>query len=516
MKKNSTEPLRPFCFGRDEPCTSIVRSSMESGSVLLFGGRQSGKSTVLRKISYDLGCVQTHRRELRLLQVPVYVDLLKLGHDGGPSEFFQMLATLAVARCKRQIQGLRLKPIRSGSERTGTPLDLFIKDLEGIYNATGNVDLRLIFLLDETKRVVGDRFPSGFRANLFSLLYGEPTVSGRCSFVFAGAQDLYQFCEIDMSPIGSRAATHLLDNLPYEAICSMVSSLAPALSETEAKARANLIYGQTGGQAGLSAFLARKSSNLMALDTECLAQLVKLLKTEHSVLFQLWAKSLSPEARVGQEVLLQQGKLEPKDMPRQMNKRGMDPYKSDRVRQELLFTGIAIRDGDILVVGNRIYADVVRDFVIEDQGTDLEQTAWSLIEEIELALRRLIRLRFEARWGIQADIEIRRALGDEAWAKIQENRSKSEMSYPKTPRTQTLDVLDFAYLSQLVQLMLWQKAWDMFKSMFRDKRELEDILRSISPVRNDQAHFRSVPERELTRCRLACEDLRFQVEQSSA
>ena len=42
---------------------------------------------------------------------------------------------------------------------------------------------------------------------------------------------------------------------------------------------------------------------------------------------------------------------------------------------------------------------------------------------------------------------------------------------------------------------------------FRDKRELEDLIRAIVPVRNDAAHYRSVPRRELERCRLAIDDL---------
>jgi hypothetical protein len=43
--------------------------------------------------------------------------------------------------------------------------------------------------------------------------------------------------------------------------------------------------------------------------------------------------------------------------------------------------------------------------------------------------------------------------------------------------------------------------------MFRDKRELEDMTNAIMPVRNDRAHFSTVPSKELERCRIACDDL---------
>ena len=61
--------------------------------------------------------------------------------------------------------------------------------------------------------------------------------------------------------------------------------------------------------------------------------------------------------------------------------------------------------------------------------------------------------------------------------------------------------------------MVWNKAWDLFKSIFRDKRELDDMIAAIAPVRNDEAHFRRAPARELERCKLRCEDLVAVVEQ---
>jgi hypothetical protein len=70
-----------------------------------------------------------------------------------------------------------------------------------------------------------------------------------------------------------------------------------------------------------------------------------------------------------------------------------------------------------------------------------------------------------------------------------------------------LDALDFCYLGQLLQLMTVGDAWDMFRAPFRDRRELEDFVGAIMPVRNDSAHFRSVPRMETDRCRLAIQDL---------
>ena len=119
-----------------------------------------------------------------------------------------------------------------------------------------------------------------------------------------------------------------------------------------------------------------------------------------------------------------------------------------------------------------------------------------------------MRLAFDSRWGPDADSHIRRGIGEEAWLKVIENRDKCAKSYPRSQHTVDSDeVLNFTYLGQLGQLMMWKKSWDLFKHLFRDTRELEDILRDIVPVRNDGAHFRAAPEHELDRCRVRCIDL---------
>src|SRR5262249_48256872 len=96
-------------------------------------------------------------------------------------------------------------------------------------------------------------------------------------------------------------------------------------------------------------------------------------------------------------------------------------------------------------------------------------------------------------------------LGDTAWQTIERNRESYIAKYGLDQKHDP--VLDFAYLGQLSQLMIANEAWELFKSSFRDKRQLEDLCRAIVPVRNDRAHFRSVPDQELPRCRVATTDL---------
>ena len=140
-------------------------------------------------------------------------------------------------------------------------------------------------------------------------------------------------------------------------------------------------------------------------------------------------------------------------------------------------------------------------------ATSDEHAVWRRVEDVELRLRKLVADRYAQKWGAGVTDRIRRMLGDEAWATIEKNREKHQKQYPLSPGAPSVDALAYAYLGQLSQLMLANDAWDMFRAHFKDKRQLEDIVKSITPVRNDRAHFRQVPVRELQRCQIACDDL---------
>jgi hypothetical protein len=100
---------------------------------------------------------------------------------------------------------------------------------------------------------------------------------------------------------------------------------------------------------------------------------------------------------------------------------------------------------------------------------------------------------------------MQQVLGEDAWQTIQRNRASYVAKYDDGGKYDP--VLDFAYLGQLSHLIMSNQAWELFRSAFTDKRQLEDLCKAIVPVRNDRAHFRSVPDQELLRCRVAVTDL---------
>ena len=139
-------------------------------------------------------------------------------------------------------------------------------------------------------------------------------------------------------------------------------------------------------------------------------------------------------------------------------------------------------------------------------GTAEEKLAWSKVENLELDLRNLVTERYRSRWGERAEAQMRKVLGEDAWKTIEKNRERHREQYAHGERGD-FGILDYTYLTQLSQLMTAGDAWELFRARFRDKRQLEDLVKAITPVRNDRAHFRPVPLIELRRCQIACEDL---------
>lgn len=136
-----------------------------------------------------------------------------------------------------------------------------------------------------------------------------------------------------------------------------------------------------------------------------------------------------------------------------------------------------------------------------------ETRAWSLIEELELTLRQTIRKAYETRFGLDADTRMARQFTADEMAAIERNRARHLAAYPLSPDRQSSELLDYLYLGQLVQLLISDDVWPDFKPILKDKEHVHQTIGPISRVRNDRAHFRAVPEKELQRCVLAADDL---------
>ncbi len=158
----------------------------------------------------------------------------------------------------------------------------------------------------------------------------------------------------------------------------------------------------------------------------------------------------------------------------------------------------SLGDDDSAATGVRFIAD----------GSKEEQAVWVLIERLEKRLRKLVVVGYTQRWGAKAESMMREYLGESATRVIDENRKKAVKAYRLAGETDSMnEFLDFSYLGQLGQLMMTNEGWTLFREPFKEKRLLQEEMTKITRVRNDAAHFRSVPKLELMRCQIAVADL---------
>ena len=518
-------PSADYCFGRDELCANVLRSAKRNGAVLLFGGRQSGKTTLLLKLA--LGRRQ-HRASIHVMEefdLGVYIDLMQLPYDATPKEFFGYLRYRLLSSCTSSIEGFE-PPALDKQSSPRASLEQFTDELYAILDSTGEIDLQVNFLLDESKRVLGERFPRGFQDNLFALLYGsELGQAGRISMVFAGGAELYRLCEEDTSPIGSRAAKHLLRNLDLVSIEELLQTTTTQYDEDSNSKLSQVVFRRTGGQPGLSAKLASHLACDPTLDfptADCRTM------EDSGTLFRIWLLSLTSEARMIQDALLFEGDLSFRDVANRLEESGFDRYSADTVSDVLEFTGLARREGTTLSFVNNLYGDYARAFGASGkpfvpapsdsthykESEQLSNLIWNRIMQVELALRALVFKKYQSQWADGSLDRMRKLLGEDSWKTIQQNNRRSEELYPYSPNREKRSILDSMYIGQLFTLMISSESWDLFRHLFRDKRQAQDMLASISPVRNDSAHFVPVPEKELQRCGIACDDLLVIIEKN--
>src|SRR3546814_634862 len=110
------QPSADCCFGRSELARAVVSSAEDCQSVVLYGGRQSGKTTLLKYIESQLGHAVRTPTDADERSLGVYVDLLRLPYDADPASFYRTLVQLAAKACSGTIAGFE-QPILSSQEK---------------------------------------------------------------------------------------------------------------------------------------------------------------------------------------------------------------------------------------------------------------------------------------------------------------------------------------------------------------------------------------------------------------
>ncbi|WJD77325.1 hypothetical protein QRD21_09355 [Klebsiella michiganensis] len=509
--------------GRDEFRATVIKQALSRRCVLLFGGRQSGKTSLLLKIEKDLSR-QVSVQNLDAFVCPVYVDLTMLPVDAKTNDFFNHLIASAVSSCNKYIDGFDSTQLNFMSCNS---VEDFANQVIDVKKHVGNIDLTVLFLIDETERVLGQRFPRGFQDNLFSILYGPDLAPAlNMGMIFTGSQQLFIFSEDDTSPIGSRAGYLFLKNL-HESDCrEFVTKINQSYQVMIPQKFVPALFQLTGGHPGVLSRLSKFIEIEKIMDEDVLESSIDMFTSECRQLFNLWRANLSVQSRVLHDELYLNREIALVDIYDLFRKKSWDPILAEKSIDELVFSGVAMSECNKLSLVNDIYWQYVSKFispnnvspVIDEQNieaiSNMRHSVWQAIERAEIALREYVSKVYTHNFNNKVEEKMRLALGPGSIDKVISNVEKSNRRYRYSNRDAGVDIFDGLYLTQLGQLMMWSGAWTFFSYLFKDKRELENILGPIFAVRTDEAHFYSVPMRELERCKLHCEDLLYILEKN--
>lgn len=195
-----------------------------------------------------------------------------------------------------------------------------------------------------------------------------------------------------------------------------------------------------------------------------------------------------------------------KELPALLLAQGLNNLHAIRSVEELVYTGVVFRSNASVCRTNELYWLHEEAHQKGSDWTDKTAAIWSKIEATEMSLRDFVFRRYETEWTDQTTEIIKAVIGKDDWEKIQRNYEAASKKYPLSDKTE-LRIVDLMYIGQLLMLIVYRKAWHLFQPDFKDKQYLANIFASITPVRNDRAHFNPVPEKELLRCYIACDDL---------
>lgn len=133
------------------------------------------------------------------------------------------------------------------------------------------------------------------------------------------------------------------------------------------------------------------------------------------------------------------------------------------------------------------------------------ESVWAQIAAAEIALRRVVRTVYGAKYGAGAAARIEQALPDS------ERESLARALRGRPAGADPLSVVDYLYLKQLPNLLAANDVWADAKARLGNAADTRQRLLAsvdiIAPTRNEIAHVREVTPERLKKVSVACDDV---------
>jgi hypothetical protein len=284
-------------FGRTQLLRRLTSGLMQSRplSAAVFGGRRSGKTSLLRKLERDMRAGRPAAGNRKL--IPWYYDP-QAGYPISSSDDFFLLAldvlrrTLypAHAPSAERVSAEQVENAYESALRLG-PANAFAESFRLL---TGELDerIRLVLLVDEAESLLTAPWGSDLRPNLRNLL-SNSEIANDLALVMSGSTAFHaQVAERD-SPLENILTRYVLHNLTHEETLALARE--PNKGRLSAEA-AQEVWTQTGGHPCLAQFILYELWDDLP---EITPQDVQETAAEFSVQvdhFERWSAALEPLA----------------------------------------------------------------------------------------------------------------------------------------------------------------------------------------------------------------------------
>lgn len=507
--------------GRISQVEDMTRRICHGHSFAVLGGTRMGKTSILLQIKNALGGMS--QATIGRVVGPIFLSTHQFGKLTRSSIYAEILEEMCLFVAESAQGTLRdaIEALRSGSVDQDSAYDHFYRTTRVVLRE--DEDFQLFIMLDEIDELKGFEWSHVFFTNLRHLI-GESHVRDRVNTMVSGTLSAEDLWNTAGSPFHNMVTVSELHLVPDDELRKLIPNgfdggLPPGI-ETD-------LLAEVGGHPYLAQFFLSKIWEHLreaggSPENLDIGRIGRGFLKERRGDFPRWWSACSVDARRVFVEMAQAGEafrraqvIESCDYDVDVAVEVLDHLlvnglvrEIERNRYEIgsqLFARWALerartnRPSPVTVDTDEIEATTAQ----RGDGTDV----WRDIEQVELTMRQLIRSRYAGRWGDSLGVRIHQVLGDQVFADLLAARAASERRYPYSEPEREVDLLDFCYIGQLEQLIRASMAWDMFKDMFSNKRQLRTWFEAIHPVRNDRAHFRTVPRREADRCRVACGDL---------
>jgi gas vesicle protein len=173
------------------------------------------------------------------------------------------------------------------------------------------------------------------------------------AIAFSGAQELHSFFLDPTTALRMRSAEVNLENLGESAVAEMASALG-VKGQKEVLADVLEI---TGGHAGLSWLLLKRLASTAVHQSGLVRGAIAEFCSDKQHVMRRWHDGLSPEAKSLATLLARGAPLSRSSAASALRAAGYDPALNIRAFNELVFTGMAVRDGASLRKVGRIFWD---------------------------------------------------------------------------------------------------------------------------------------------------------------